>query len=95
MVRHKRIYLDFFGYGEQDYIPSEWSGLQAEEIHHLVFKSQGGPDEIWNLIALTIEEHKKAQNNVAFNNQLKERHAEVLRIHGYAGWEKILQTLRT
>lgn len=52
--------MDFFGYSIGDYIPSEISGLPATEIHHVTYRSQGGKDEITNLIALTREEHEQA-----------------------------------
>ena len=74
MIQYKRIYLDYWGYGEQDYVPSEFSGLRATEIHHLLPKSLGGKDEIENLIALTREEHEEAHANPVFNKKLKEKH---------------------
>jgi 5-methylcytosine-specific restriction endonuclease McrA len=60
MKKHIKIYLDYFGYCEQDIIPSEVSGDPANSIHHIKYKSQGGKDEIENLIALTDKEHKQA-----------------------------------
>jgi len=58
---YTKVYLKHFGYGEQDYIPSEISGKPAQDIHHIIKKSQGGKDNIENLIALTREEHKQAE----------------------------------
>jgi 5-methylcytosine-specific restriction endonuclease McrA len=60
MKKHVKIYLDHFGYVEQDIIPSELSGKPAEAIHHIRLKSQMGKDEIENLMALTIDEHDQA-----------------------------------
>jgi hypothetical protein len=60
MKKHIKIYLEFFNYCEQDFIPSEISNQRASDIHHIVFKSQGGKDTIENLIALTREEHDQA-----------------------------------
>ena len=74
MVKHKRIYLKFFDYGEQDMIPSEYSGKRAADIHHLIPKSLGGTDTPDNLIALTREEHDKAHEKKQFNNELKRIH---------------------
>ena len=54
---YKKVYLDYFDYGEQDYIPSEISGSPANDIHHICYRSQLGKDNIENLIALTREEH--------------------------------------
>jgi len=59
--RHTKIYLEYFGYGEQDYIPSEISGSPATGgIHHIILKSAGGKDVIENLMALTKDEHDQA-----------------------------------
>ena len=60
MKRHVKIYLKYFGYCEQDIILSELSGRQAEAIHHIKYRSQGGGDKIENLIALTRKEHAQA-----------------------------------
>jgi len=71
MREYKKDFIEHFGYGMQDYVPSEVSGLPAVDIHHVVFKSQGGTDEIDNLIALTREEHERAHNDIEVNNYLK------------------------
>lgn len=63
MKKHIKIYCDFFGYGEQDYKPSEISGLPLEDVHHISQKGLGGSkklDTIRNLIGLTREEHDRA-----------------------------------
>lgn len=52
--------MDYFNYDIGDYIPSEISGREANGIHHIKFKSQGGKDEIENLIAETQEEHDRS-----------------------------------
>jgi len=96
VVKYKRVYLEFFGYGEQDMVPSEYSGLRAVTIHHLTPKSKGGTDEIWNLMALTADEHdrvhfpKPNEDGKAFNDLLKRTHAEQLRLRGYTDWRKAL-----
>ena len=78
MIAYKKKYLKHFGYGEQDYVPSEYSGLPAEDIHHLTFRSQGGKDEVENLMALTREEHDRAHSDREFNERLKEIHLKRL-----------------
>ena len=36
MRKHTKVYLDFFNYGEQDFIPCEMEcGDKAVDIHHL------------------------------------------------------------
>jgi len=80
MKKHVRVYLDYHGFGEQDFIPSELSGLRANDIHHIKFKSQGGKDEIENLIALTRDEHNEAHANPVFNKKLKDKHMIYLKL---------------
>lgn len=70
MKKHIKIYLKHFGYGDQDFIPSELSGFRAVDIHHIVYKSQGGKDEIDNLIALTRTEHELAHNETISKDYL-------------------------
>ena len=74
MKPYVKVYMNHFGYGEQDFIPSELSGKRAHDIHHIKFRSQGGKDEIENLIALTREEHNEAHANPVCNKKLKEKH---------------------
>jgi len=93
MVKHKEIYLKFWGYGEQDLVPSEYSGLRAEHIHHLKGRIS---DEVWNTMALTGKEHDRVhrsepgEDGKAFNELLQRIHAEKLRLHGYENWTKAL-----
>ena len=56
--------MDYFGYCEQDIIPSELSGKPAGSIHHIKLKSQMGKDEVENLIALTVDEHDQAHRKL-------------------------------
>lgn len=81
MQKHVKIYLEYFGYGEQDIVPSEYSGKPAADIHHLVFRSHQGSNEITNLMALTREEHERAHNEPEFNEFLKQRHIQWLKAH--------------
>ena len=53
-VKHKRLYLTFFGYTIADWIPCENCGRPASQFHHLKFKSQGGSDDPVNIMALCI-----------------------------------------
>ena len=90
MVGYKKTYLEYFGYGEQDMVPSEYSGLRAEHIHHLHGRIS---DEIWNLMAVTGDEHDRVHvkpGGKAFNDLLKRTHAEKLRLRGYTHWRKAL-----
>ena len=58
MKKHTKIYLDFFGYGIDDYIPCTVCSKNASDIHHINFKGIGGSknkDNIENLITLCRE----------------------------------------
>jgi len=72
MVSYKKKYLKHFGFGDQDFVPSEYSGKPANDIHHVLFKSHGGTDDIENLIALTRDEHNMAHADKEFNETLKQ-----------------------
>ena len=71
MKPHVKNYLNHFGYGDQDYISSEVSGLPAADCHHLVFRSHGGGDNVENVIALTRDEHMMAHTEPEYNEYLK------------------------
>ena len=62
MVKHVKIYMDYFGYGEQDFIPCEVDGRKAVDIHHIHGRGKG-KDVINNLCALCRDCHDKAHNN--------------------------------
>jgi len=54
------MYCEHFGYDEGDFIPSEISGAEAENIHHIHHGRGRRKHDIENLIALTFEEHQRA-----------------------------------
>ena len=75
MIAYKKAYLEYHGYGEQDFIICRAClKRKAVDIHHKVFRSQGGSDDISNLIALCRYCHDKAHNDADFNDKLKLRH---------------------
>ncbi len=80
--KHVKIYIDYFGYGDQDIIIDEWTGGIASDIHHLDNKGMGGSknkDYIENLMALSRETHNKAHSNPEFNQRLTEYHLEFMK----------------
>jgi 5-methylcytosine-specific restriction endonuclease McrA len=81
MVKYKKIYIDYFDFCEQDFIPCEKCHGKAVDIHHIKFKSQGGKDEIDNLIALCRGCHDLAHEDKEFNNTLNEIHKNNLKRH--------------
>ncbi len=55
MKKHTKLYLDYFGYGIEDFIPCESCGAKAVDIHHIEARGMGGDkkaDDIKNLMAL-------------------------------------------
>lgn len=55
MKKHTKIYMDYFGYGIDDFIPCESCGTKAVDIHHIEARGMGGTtdkDTIDNLMAL-------------------------------------------
>ncbi len=83
MTGYKKTYCEFFGYNKHDTIPSEYSGEPAVDIHHLTKRGKY-KDAIWNLIALTREEHYEAESNPAFNTLLKFIHVKNIIKRAYA-----------
>jgi len=75
MQRHTKIYLKHFGYGEQDFISCEHCGKKAVDIHHIIYRSRGGGDNVENLIALCRECHEMAHENELTPGDLKLLHA--------------------
>jgi 5-methylcytosine-specific restriction endonuclease McrA len=55
MKAHTKLYLDYFGYGIEDFIPCEVCGTKAVDIHHIDCRGMGSTkdkDKIENLMAL-------------------------------------------
>ena len=60
MKKHTKLYLDYFGYGIEDFIPCESCGAKAVDIHHIEARGMGGDkkaDNINNLMALCRQCH--------------------------------------
>lgn len=73
MVAYKRLYLDYFSYGEQDFVPCENCGGRCIDVHHLDGRGPG-MDVIENLMGLCRDCHDEAGANPVFNKKLKEKH---------------------
>jgi len=73
MVGYKKTYIKYFGIGEQDRPLCECGcGRELIDVHHVIFRSQNGSNDITNLIGLSRYCHNKAHNSKEFNNKLKE-----------------------
>lgn len=88
MKTHTKVYMDFFNYGEEDFIPCEMCGSQAVDIHHLTKQSKFGKkkekDFIENLIAVCRDCHNNAEDDNIFNMFCRIKHLENTCIQIYA-----------
>ena len=73
MQKHTKIYMNHFGYGEQDFIPCERCGGICVDVHHIDGRGPG-MDVIENLVGLCRDCHDEAHANPVFNKKLKEKH---------------------
>jgi DNA mismatch repair protein MutS len=64
MKKYIKNYLKHYNIGEQDIIQCAICGAIAQDIHHIKYKSQGGSDEVDNLIALCRQHHEQAHDNI-------------------------------
>lgn len=73
--------MNYFGYGIEDFIPSEISNKKAVDIHHIEARGMGGSnkDDIRNLMALTREEHEKYGDKKQYKEFLKKIHLNFMR----------------
>lgn len=73
MKEHIKIYIEYYEIAEQDKPLCELEcGRYINDIHHIIFKSQGGKDVIHNLIGLCREHHDESHNSRIFNQKLKD-----------------------
>lgn len=88
MKKHTKVYLDFFNYVEQDYIPCEMEcGDKAVDVHHLQRRGMGGSkslDYIENLMGLCRDCHIKAESDPSFNMYCRIKHLENVCVQVYA-----------
>ena len=64
MQKYIKNYFDYHGYDYNDVILCEICSRLATDIHHIIYKSQGGSDNPDNLIALCRDCHNKAHDNI-------------------------------
>lgn len=60
MKNHTRIYMDYFGYVMDDFIPCEVCSNKAVDVHHIKARGMGGSksvDTIDNLMAVCRQCH--------------------------------------
>ena len=77
MQRHTKIYMSYFGYGEQDVILCECCHRPAVDIHHI--KGRGkGKDVIGNLMAMCRKCHTLAHESKLSKGELQYIHNNYL-----------------
>ena len=59
MTKHCKVYIKAHKFDEGDFISCQVCGAEAVDIHHVIYKSQGGKDVPDNLIALCKYHHDK------------------------------------
>jgi len=94
MKPHTKIYYNYFGYSPGDFVPSEISGLAAVDINHIDARGMGGDptglrDNIYNLMAMTREEHIAYGDKKQFKEALKDIHWEFMKTGFPQGFEKL------
>jgi 5-methylcytosine-specific restriction endonuclease McrA len=74
MQKHVKIFLKHYGYSalDEDFIPCLGCGKKSVDIHHLLFRSHGGTNEIDNLAPLCRRCHDQAHADPEFNKYLKD-----------------------
>lgn len=79
MKNHTKIYMDFFRFGIEDFIPCEICYQKAQDIHHVECRGMGGDpkgtkDHINNLMALCRKHHEEFGDVPVLKQKLKEIH---------------------
>ena len=80
MKKHTKLYMNFFDYGEEDFVMCEMCQQdRAVDIHHLDNRGMGGSktkDYIENLVGLCRDCHNNAENDTSFNMFCRIKHLE-------------------
>lgn len=63
MKKHVKNYMKYYDYAQDDIILCEVCFSQAVDLHHIIYKSQGGSDNVDNIIALCRTCHEQAHSN--------------------------------
>ena len=78
------MYLKFFGFGVDDFIPCELCGQRANDVHHIDARGMGGDptgkkDVIENLMGLCRKHHDLYGDIVSFMPILTRKHKEYMK----------------
>lgn len=81
MQKYIKIYIDYFGYGEQDKIPCEMGCGITVDVHHIYGRGKG-KDVITNLIGLCRDRHTDAHLCKISKSELETIHLNFMKRHG-------------
>jgi len=95
LKNHTSIYVNYFGYSGNEFIPCECCGGKAVDIHHIVARGIGGVKEnrldlIENLQAVCRNCHNKYGDKPNELEFLVKKHAERLNM----GFDKLWKTIK-
>lgn len=81
MKKHTKIYLKYFSYIADDFIPCECCGSRAVDIHHIEARGMGGTDKdrIENLMAVCRKCHLDYGDKKQYMEWLKKVHSEKIK----------------
>lgn len=88
MQKHTKIYMDYFGYFGDEFIPCEVCNSKAVDIHHIEARGMGGSKErdvIENLQAVCRKCHERYGDKKQFKGFLKNKHLLRLKKHEEMG----------
>jgi len=77
LKKHTKIYLEYFGYSDTDFISCEVCGAKAVDIHHIEARGMGGSkaaDTIENLQAVCRACHVEYGDKAKHKELLKQIH---------------------
>lgn len=77
MKNHTKVYLKYFGFSMDEFIPCELCNGRAVDIHHIECRGMGSSkekDNIENLMAVCRECHLKYGDKKQYIDYLKEIH---------------------
>lgn len=81
MKKHTKVYLDFFRYDTDSFIPCEICRAKAVDIHHIQCRGMGGSkqaDHITNLMAVCRLCHIKYGDLKQYKDFLIQTHQEFM-----------------
>ncbi len=87
MKNHTKIYYNFFGFVNSDFVPCEICGNGAVDIHHIDARGMGGnpngdKDVIDNLQAVCRKCHDAYGDKKEFKEMVKKVHLKYMEIYG-------------